>query len=307
MEVLERDPDRPRFHVMPVKGWLNDPNGPIYYQGRYHLFYQHVPDRVEWDWGLVWGHAVSEDLIFWEHLPVAIEPTPRGFDSDGCFSGCCALNEEGLPTLLYTGVKLRSNFDESSPLPPKECDLQLPFIETQLAAVADPSTLRNPILLILTLLFLDDDFLKSFKKCEKPIVSLPPPDSNLTGWRDPFMVKGRHKDGNLMLIGSGIKGQGGTILKYTSNDILTSQKDIKILIYFLIRLGICWSFMHGGCRYWSGMGMSFISQTNTSRTTSKSRSKSNSNSRSRNAFRVLTSQQEVPQTSPFLKKLNSPF
>lgn len=81
-------------------------------------------------------------------------------------------------------------------------------------------------------MFLDDDCLKSFTKCEKPIVSLPPPDLNLTGWRDPFVVKGRHKGGKLMLIGSGIKGQGGTILKYTSNDILKSQKNIKIFVYF---------------------------------------------------------------------------
>eukprot|EP00210_Caulerpa_lentillifera_P005074 g4847.t1 len=208
MEILDCDPDRPRFHVMPVKGWMNDPNGPIYYRGKYHLFYQHVRDRVEWDWGLVWGHAVSEDLVFWDHLPVAIEPTPNGFDSDGCFSGCCVLDANGVPTLLYTGVKLRSNFDQKHPLPSNEYDLQLPFIETQLAARADPN----------------DNYLKRFTKQEEPIVALPPPSMNLTGWRDPFVVKGLHNGEHLMLVGSGIKGKGGSVLKYKSSDILSGWK-----------------------------------------------------------------------------------
>lgn len=61
---------------------------------------------------------------------------PGGLDADGCFSGCCVVDTNGVPTILYTGVRLRSNPD-CGPLPPPEQDLQLPFVESQLAAVPE--------------------------------------------------------------------------------------------------------------------------------------------------------------------------
>ena len=84
----------------------------------------------------MWGHAVSRDLIHWEHLAHALLPDPGGPDADGCFSGCSVVDTDGTPTILYTGVRLRSN-PECGPLPPSECDLNLPFIESQLVAIAD--------------------------------------------------------------------------------------------------------------------------------------------------------------------------
>lgn len=69
-----------------------------------HRFYQHVPNSSEWQWGLVWGHAKSQDLVNWEHLPVALEPTPNSLDQHGCFSGCATVDVDGRPTILYTGV-----------------------------------------------------------------------------------------------------------------------------------------------------------------------------------------------------------
>jgi fructan beta-fructosidase len=66
---------RPQFHFTPAKNWMNDPNGLVYYRGEYHLFYQHEPDRPLF-WSMHWGHAVSPDLVSWEHLPVAIYPDP---------------------------------------------------------------------------------------------------------------------------------------------------------------------------------------------------------------------------------------
>lgn len=54
----------------------------------------------------MWGHAKSKDLINWEHLPVALEPTPNGLDQHGCFSGCATVDVDGRPALLYTGVSV---------------------------------------------------------------------------------------------------------------------------------------------------------------------------------------------------------
>jgi beta-fructofuranosidase len=77
---------------------------------------------------------VSTDLIHWQHLPNAVVPTAGSLDADGCFSGCATVDTDGTPVLLYTGVRLRTNAD-GQPLPPPECDLHLPFIESQLYAV----------------------------------------------------------------------------------------------------------------------------------------------------------------------------
>ena len=62
---------RPQFHFSPAINWMNDPNGMVYYDGEYHLFYQYNPFCDKWG-HMSWGHAVSTDLVHWEHLPVAL-------------------------------------------------------------------------------------------------------------------------------------------------------------------------------------------------------------------------------------------
>jgi fructan beta-fructosidase len=68
---LYNEPYRPQFHFTPARNWMNDPNGPIYYEGEYHLFYQYNPFGDVWG-DMSWGHAVSPDLVHWKHLPVAL-------------------------------------------------------------------------------------------------------------------------------------------------------------------------------------------------------------------------------------------
>jgi sucrose-6-phosphate hydrolase SacC (GH32 family) len=88
---------RPRVHFTPAKNWINDPNGLLYYKGKYHLFYQHNPSGILWG-NMSWGHSVSSDLQQWEHLPVAIDCT----DTTGIFSGSAVVdftNSSGFGTI----------------------------------------------------------------------------------------------------------------------------------------------------------------------------------------------------------------
>lgn len=136
---------RPRYHFLPPANWMNDPNGLIQWQGQYHLFYQHNPEAAYWG-NMHWGHAVSDDLVRWTHLPIALAPTPGGADKDGCFSGC-AVDWDGVPTLVYTGVQP----------------------EVQCLAVSH------------------DGLLTWQKHPRSPVIGGPPEGLDVTGFRDPYV------------------------------------------------------------------------------------------------------------------------
>ncbi|MCL2159399.1 MAG: GH32 C-terminal domain-containing protein [Oscillospiraceae bacterium] len=92
---------KPEFHFTAEIGWINDPNGFCRFGGKYHLFYQFYPYSSK-EGPKHWGHAISHDLIKWEHLPVALAPDCE-FDKDGCWSGT-ALALGDVLYLIYTGV-----------------------------------------------------------------------------------------------------------------------------------------------------------------------------------------------------------
>jgi beta-fructofuranosidase len=188
---IAHDPLRPEFHLMPPHNWMNDPNGPIWWKGQYHLFYQLNPHAAVWG-DMHWGHAISPDMIRWRHLPIALAPTPGGADSEGCFSGS-AVVFNGKPTFIYTGVQNA---------PPSETtihDGNDKLRETQMLAVAE------------------DDRLLHWKKLEAPIIAAPPQGISVTGFRDP--CPWREGDVWYLGIGSGERGIGGCVLLYRSHDL----------------------------------------------------------------------------------------
>ncbi|NYI04736.1 glycoside hydrolase family 32 protein [Allostreptomyces psammosilenae] len=80
------DPHHPAIHLRPPRNWVNDPNGLVFHEGHYHVFFQYNP-RSAAHADMHWGHFRSRDLLDWELLPIALAPTPRGEDADGVWSG----------------------------------------------------------------------------------------------------------------------------------------------------------------------------------------------------------------------------
>jgi beta-fructofuranosidase len=184
------DPLRPQFHLLPERNWMNDPNGPIFWKDQYHMFFQYNPNAAAWG-DMHWAHAMSPDMVHWKHMPVAVAPTPGGYDAEGCFSGSATVFE-GTPTILYTGVKNAKAADATLR------DGTHNFLETQmLATSADPD-------------------LKTWDKLVTPVL-LPPKDPKLAGFRDPFLWN-LQKDW-YMGVGSGQRGEGGRVLLYRSEDL----------------------------------------------------------------------------------------
>jgi beta-fructofuranosidase len=96
------DPAFPRLHGRPDHGWVNDPNGCSYIDGRYHVFFQYNPDAPVHA-GIKWGHASSTDLVRWRQEPIALINRPGEPDQYGCWSGC-VVDDAGVPTAVYSAV-----------------------------------------------------------------------------------------------------------------------------------------------------------------------------------------------------------
>lgn len=195
MEALEaklaRDPRRPQFHLLPKRNWMNDPNGPIFWDGHYHMFFQYNPHAAVWG-DMHWGHAVSEDMVHWQHLPVALSPTPGGPDAAGCFSGSAVIND-GVVTLMYTGVV------KAAPGEATINDGVHTFRESQCLATATGMNLT------------------AWNKLPQPVIVAPPAGLKVAGFRDPSPWKSG--EWWYAAIGSGVLGKGGDVLLYRSKDL----------------------------------------------------------------------------------------
>jgi len=189
---LAADPLRPQFHLLPAKNWMNDPNGPIFWNGVYHMFFQYNPNAAVWG-DMHWNHAVSEDMIHWRHMPIALAPTPGWADADGCFTGS-AVNDNGTATILYTGVQ-KTPFERAT-LRDGHSNLR----ETQcLATSSDPQ-------------------LRTWNKWKDPVIE-PPNDPKLTGFRDPFLWRDENAKLWYLGVASGQVKVGGRVLLYRSKDL----------------------------------------------------------------------------------------
>ncbi len=184
-----------RLHLKAPDNWINDPNGFIYYQGYYHLFYQYFPYEPRWG-TMHWGHAVSRDLVTWEHRGIALYPSTYA-DRNGCFSGS-AIEEDGKLYLAYTGVR----YEAVNPKDPHTC-LNEQFESTQL-------------------MISSEDGFHFDNEAGKTVIIPPVTDKKIgdrTHTRDPKIWRG--KDAWYLILGSTVEEKYGEILFYRSEDLKT--------------------------------------------------------------------------------------
>ncbi|XP_071918288.1 beta-fructofuranosidase, insoluble isoenzyme CWINV1 isoform X2 [Coffea arabica] len=176
----KNQPHRTAYHFQPPKNWMN---GPMYYKGIYHLFYQYNPYSAVWG-NISWGHSVSYNLVDWIHIEQAINPT-EPYDINGCWSGSASILPGGNPVILYTGSDFRNR---------------------QVQNIAVPKNLSDP-------------YLREWIKSDHNPLMTPMNGIDPQFFRDPTTAwEGPDKIWRVV-VGSQIKGHG-TALLYQSRDFV---------------------------------------------------------------------------------------
>ncbi|KAJ7516948.1 hypothetical protein O6H91_21G005800 [Diphasiastrum complanatum] len=197
-ERLAKVPDnffssqRTAFHFQPWKNWMNDPNGPMFYKGYYHFFYQYNPDAAVWG-NITWGHSVSTDLIHWYPLNIALVPD-HWYDAEGVWSGSVTVLLDGKPVILYTGSSNES---------------------VQLQNMAVPEDFSDP-------------FLRNWVKVPQNPVLVPPPGIGKKDFRDPTTAW-LESDGLWRIAVGAKEGTTGLALVYRTTDFLDWTLQSKFL------------------------------------------------------------------------------
>ncbi|XP_052210373.1 acid beta-fructofuranosidase 2, vacuolar-like [Diospyros lotus] len=174
---------RTGFHFQPLKNWMN---GPLYYKENYHFFYQYNPEGAVWG-NIVWGHAISKDLINWEHLPIALS-ADEWYDINGVWTGSATILPDGQIIMLYTGYTNAS-------------------VQVQnLAYPSDPS----------------DSLLIHWSKYSGNPVLVPPPGINVHDFRDPTTAMLTTEGKWRINIGSKVNRTGISLL-YDTADFKTYE------------------------------------------------------------------------------------
>ncbi|WP_419872624.1 GH32 C-terminal domain-containing protein [Candidatus Pristimantibacillus sp. PTI5] len=191
--VYDGDRYRPQYHFISPGHWMNEPHGPLFFEGKYHLFYQHNPQGPYWH-QIHWGHAVSEDMVHWKDMPVALAPDGGSVTPDGVWSGNAVVDDNGNPALFFTAGD----------------DQAVPNQNTGLAR----STFAEDGDANLEKWIMED------RVVTKQENNLPAEEGEVWfgQFRDPYVWK----DGDMwyQLVGSGIKDVGGTALLYSSPDMV---------------------------------------------------------------------------------------
>ena len=185
LEAGVQDRWYPDFHIAAKAGWINDPNGLIYYRGRYHAFFQHHPASTAWG-PMHWGHVSSADLVTWQREPIALAPSIEA-DSGGVYSGSCVVGDDGRLYAFYTGNKWLNpeNRDEGN-------------IQVQCLAISDDGI--------------------HFEKQGVVVAG-----QNLPNFRDPKVF--RVAETWYMVFGATSAENRGQVHMYTSKDLLTWEFD----------------------------------------------------------------------------------
>ncbi len=184
---FDGDKHRPQYHLMPDAHWMNEPHGPFYYRGKYHITFQKNPHGPFWH-QIHWGHLVSDDMVRWQEVDIALRPESGELAPDGIWSGSATYDADGNPVLFFTAGN-----DNLQP--------------TQRVALARPQDLNDPLL-------------RDWVQHPEALITQQRDWGVFGQFRDPFVFWDKSAQQWYQLVTSGIPDGSGTALVFSSLDLL---------------------------------------------------------------------------------------